>query len=60
MATDGLARIHELQNSAKLNGVTPSNDCNFVYDDDIDGFRFEAQLGECGMTAQSVIHQGEK
>ena len=58
-ATDALDQIHELQSSAKLNGVAPSTDCNFVYDDDIEGFRFEAALGECGMTAESIVHQGE-
>jgi len=54
-----LDQIDELENSATLNGVAPSTDCNFVYDDQIDGFRFEAALGECGMTAESIVHHGE-
>ena len=60
MANNALDQIQELQNSAKLNGVAPSTDCNFVYDNDIDGFRFEAQLGKCGMTAESIVHLGER
>jgi len=60
MARNSVDRMSELQNSATLNGVAPTTDCNFVYDYDIDGFRFEAGLGQCGMTAETIRHQGEK
>ena len=59
MATDELDQTNELLSIATLNGVAPSSDCNFVYDAQIDGFRFEATLGQCGMTGESIAYQDD-